>query len=164
MPKLRHYDNLNTARFVTFSCYHSRKYFDKPEIYNLFIEHLKLLRNKHGFKLYGYVIMPDHVHMVLYPQPDTKMGYLIRELKSKMAREYFSKYCKNNSDNNVFWQKRCYDHNCRTPEIVVEKINYCHNNPVRAGLTSEPSEWEWSSYNWYTGKNDVPIVMDKLDV
>jgi putative transposase len=117
------------------------KNFHESEIFDLFIKHLKLVRKKYNFKLFGYVIMPNHVHLVLHPKADTKLGLLIRELKSKMAREYFSEYCKNIPDGiHVFWQKRCYDHNCRTPETVLEKINYCHNNPVRAGLIGDPGD------------------------
>ena len=165
MPKLKHYDNLNTARFVTFSCYRQMKNFEHSGIYELFIKHLEFVRNKHCFKMYGYVIMPNHVHLVFFPQANTKLGFLIRELKSKMAREYFSKYCESIPDSsNVFWQKRCYDHNCRTPETVMEKINYCHNNPVRAGFVKEPGDWKWSSYNWYHGELDVPINMDEIEI
>ena len=47
---------------------------------------------------------------------------------------------------------------------MLEKFNYCHNNPVVAGLVREPSEWKWSSYNWYQGATDVPIEMDAFDV
>ena len=58
----------------------------------------------------------------------------------------------------------CYDHNCRTLETVLEKINYCHNNPVRAGLVGDPGDWKWSSYGWYQGDIDVPIIMDKIEI
>ncbi|MGH8014614.1 MAG: hypothetical protein ACREBV_00290 [Candidatus Zixiibacteriota bacterium] len=45
----------------------------------------------------------------------------------------------------------------------MEKINYCHNNPVRRGLAFEPSDWRWSSYNWYIGERDVPIEIDEFE-
>jgi len=165
MSNFKHFDNLNTARFVTFCCYRKMNNFRESVIFELFIKHLTHVREKYNFKLFGYVIMPNHVHLVLHPKPETKLGLLIRELKSKMAREYFSEYCKNIPDGkHVFWQKRCYDHNCRTPEIVLEKINYCHNNPVRAGLVREPGDWRWSSYSWYLGDTNVPILMDKIEI
>jgi len=139
--------------------------FYEAEIFELFINHLEYVRKKYQFKLFGYVIMTNHVHLVLHPKSDTKLGLLIRELKSKMAREYFSEYCKNIPDGkHIFWQKRCYDHNCRTLETVLEKINYCHNNPVRAGLVGDPGDWKWSSYGWYQGDIDVPIIMDKIEI
>ena len=165
MSNFKHYDNLNTARFVTFCCYRKMRNFYEAEIFELFINHLEYVRKKYQFKLFGYVIMTNHVHLVLHPKSDTKLGLLIRELKSKMAREYFSEYCKNIPDvKHVYWQKRCYDHNCRTLETVLEKINYCHNNPVRAGLVGDPGDWKWSSYGWYQGDIDVPIIMDKIEI
>jgi putative transposase len=44
-----------------------------------------------------------------------------------------------------FWQKRCYDHNCRTNETVLENIKYCHKNPVTRGLVKDPGDWQWSA-------------------
>ena len=49
-------------------------------------------------------------------------------------------------------------------DVVVEKINYCHNNPVKVGLISEPGQWSWSSYNWYNGANEVPLEVDGVEV
>ncbi len=63
----------------------------------------------------------------------------------------------------VSGNRRGYDHNCRARDTVLEKINYCHNNPVKRGLVSEPGEWRWSSYNWYAGVTDGPIEMDGID-
>jgi putative transposase len=118
---------------------------------------------KYGFKLFAYVIMPEHVHLVLFPPDGLKLGLLIREIKSKMAREYFAITMSDIRGQKVFWQKRCYDHNCRTMEKVREKIEYCHNNPVKCGLVSEPSEYIWSSYNSYQGKRDVPPAIDAYE-
>jgi len=99
-----------------------------------------MARNRHSFKLLGYVFMPEHVHLVIYPLRDTRVGYLIGAIKSHMAKRYFTS-ADINSGNflNVFWQKRCYDHNCRTVSTVKEKINYCHNNPVKRTRISEVS-------------------------
>lgn len=108
--------------------------------------------------------MPEHIHLVIRPPEIMKLGLVIREIKSKMAREYFSKERISTSGKNVFWQKRCYDHNCRNTESVKEKITYCHNNPVKRGLVSEPGEYRWSSYNWYIGRRDVPILLDEYEM
>jgi putative transposase len=160
IPELRHYDDLGTARFVTFSCYRRGKYLLHPEARALLIKHLQQARLKHRFKLLAYVIMPEHVHLVLLPPEGMKLGLVIREIKSKMAREYFASRTNPVAGTRVFWHKRCYDHNCRTPETVREKIEYCHRNPVTRGLTRDPSDYEWSSYNWHLGRRDVPLAMD----
>ena len=131
----------------------------------LFAEQLKISRANKGFKLLGYVFMPEHIHLVITPEPDTKVGLLIGALKMRIAKKYFQLEHAGTPDiPDVFWQKRCYDHNCRTIDTVKEKINYCHNNPVKRGLVDSPADWIWSSYNWYCGKRDVPILMDSIEI
>ena len=138
-----------------------------------FLNVLDSVRNARDLCLLGYVVMPNHVHLVLWPPDGLRLGRVIGELKSRTARRILS--CVRTEGlfradrlvqgagedaSMVFWQRRCYDHNCRTPETVREKIEYCHKNPVRAGLVSEPGQWRWSSYNWYLGERDVPIRID----
>ena len=106
MPTLRHYDNLGTARFVTFSCYRR------------------------------YQLLTDST--------------------------VICRFLRGNEERRLFWQPRCYDHNCRGVETVKEKIKYCHKNPVVRGLAESPEEWEWSSYCWYHGIENVPIEMDEF--
>ena len=175
MTKLRHYDKLGTARFITFSCHNRLKLLTNDLIIERFLRHLESGRLKHGFKLYAYVIMPSHVHLVLLPTDDMRIGSVIGEIKSLSAREmlpllgklgiYDIELLRARRDNVLrfaFWQRRCYDHNCRTMDIVLEKIRYCHNNPVRAGLVDDPSEWKWSSCSFYTGQHDTVIEIDSL--
>ncbi|MDD3730786.1 MAG: transposase [candidate division Zixibacteria bacterium] len=97
----------------------------------LFIKYLDSVRLKYGFQIYGYAVMPEHIHLVICPRQTMQLGLVIREIKSKMAREYFVQRGLNTLEgHHVFWQKRCYEHNCRSWESVIEKINYCHMNPV----------------------------------
>ena len=119
--------------------------------------------------------MPEHIHLVLHPPDGLALGMVIGQLKSLTARKVFgdglldpaltrtrlSKVV-DGAARSVLWQRRCYDHNCRTPEKVTEKINYCHNNPVKRGLVGSPGDWIFSSYRWYSGASDVPLEMDEL--
>ena len=157
MPKLKHFDDENTARFITFSCYRRQPNLDTLPAKEIFVEQIGAAREKHSFKLLGYVIMPEHVHLVIFAKSGTRVGSLIGEIKSFTARRYFASVnIVLPESKRVFWEKRCYDHNCRNVLSVREKINYCHNNPVKRGLVDAPGEWPWSSYNWYIGKRDVP--------
>lgn len=164
MPKLKHYDDLGTARFVTFSCYRRGGYLSDPGALELIVRHIERARVNHGFKLWGYVIMPEHVHLVLLSPDSMRLGLVIREIKSKMAREYFALTMSDVVGIGVFWQKRCFDHNCRSQKTTREKIVYCHNNPVKRGLVREPSEYKWSSYNWYQGRRNEPLAMDECEL
>ncbi len=165
MTRLRHFDDLGTARFVTFSCHDRVPSLNQAGAREIVIEELNRARAKYGFLILGYVLMPEHVHLVLYPPAAVKIGLVIGEIKSYSARRYFAKLPTASGGappKRALWQKRCYDHNCRSPEDVWEKIHYCHNNPVKSGLVLDSSEWRWSSYNWYQGSLDVPLIVDRM--
>jgi putative transposase len=163
MTKLHHYDNEGTARFVTFGCYRNLPFLNDDGTKRIFLEELARVRDKHAFELLAYVIMPEHVHLVLHPPSGMPLGLVVREMKSRSAKRYFTLEGPLGQEaRRVFWQKRCYDHNCRKPETTLEKIRYCHNNPVRRGLVTEPGEWMWSSYNCYCGAEDVPLRVDRI--
>jgi putative transposase len=176
MTDLRHYDDLGTARFVTFSCYHRFRLLRDSSVIRTFLIELNHLRMR-GVKILGYVVMPEHVHLVLLPAHAMELGLEIGQLKSQSARRMLamlenSTYVKadrlwikrNNKSRRVFWQRRCYDHNCRSPETVREKIEYCHKNPVKRGLVQEPADWPWSSYRWYAGLQGVELEIDGFEV
>ncbi len=177
MTELKHYDKLGTARFITFSCHNRYNLFNDDKTRSIFLRHLSEIRKKYGFKILAYVIMPSHVHIVIFPIKSQKIGKIIGELKSSSAREllnYFRikrksilnelKVRRNGKERFVFWQRRCYDHNCRGQSAVLEKINYCHNNPVNKKLVNNPGDWFWSSYDWYIGMGENPFTKDNLEL
>ncbi len=139
------------------------------------IRYLSEVCGKHEVRILGYVIMPEHVHFTLHPPDGVRIGGVVGEIKSRSARDVLSKW-KARSDQRLtklvnladaseykFWQPRCYDHNCRTPETVREKIEYCHKNPVKRGLVTSPGDWRWSSYGWYHGAEKVELETDGYD-
>jgi len=177
MTKLRHYDNLGTARFVTISCYHNYNLLRTDFAISVFLKYLNIIRQKYDIKLFGYVIMPNHAHLVLLPPDNCKLGRIIGELKSLSAKEILAHWrnkgykvldrlsiVKDGNRQNVFWQKRFYDHNCRTSETVIEKIKYCHKNPVVRNLVTSSAQWRWSSYRWYNGMDGVEIEIDGVEL
>ena len=90
MVNLIRYDNTGTARFVTFSCYRRLRNFASDQNKMIFIEYLKDMRRRHQVRLYGYVIMLTHVHLVLHPLDNTKLSVIIGQLKSLSARAVFA--------------------------------------------------------------------------
>ena len=83
MTRLRHYDNWGTARFVTFSTYRRHQFLTSVQLCLIVIKYLDEVRAKYVSKLLAYVLMPDHVHLVLFPPDGMPMGLMIRELKSR---------------------------------------------------------------------------------
>jgi putative transposase len=177
MVRLRHYDDLGTARFVTVACHRRLHLLNHDEDILFLLEEIDSARQKYKFSILAYVIMPNHFHLVLVPQKPIKLGVVIGEIKSRSARRILERQRRGNADGLrqlqvirngkprlVFWLRRCYDFNCRTADDVREKIDYCHKNPVRAGLVHESSQWPWSSYGWYYGPNEGPISVDSISI
>ena len=98
------------------------------------------------FYVFGYVIMPDHVHLLLSEPQKQKLATTLSVLKGET-----SKHLK--GDRRQFWQVRYFDFNIFTQKKFVEKLRYIHRNPVEAGLVQKPEDWQWSSYrHWLNGE------------
>ena len=126
---------------MTFTCYHRRQGFDSPAVYDLFLQVLNQMRCRFGLSIYAYVVMPEHVHLLVSePQPSGLLADAIHYLKLSFAKRL---------GRGVFWQKRYYDRNLRDEREFREKLRYIHQNPVKRGLCKCAGEWQWSSFRHY---------------
>jgi putative transposase len=146
---LKRFHESGQSHFLTFSCYQRRPNFASPNIYTLFIECLERMRLRCEMRIYAYVVMPEHVHL-LVSEPGTEiladaMHFLKLSFTKRLRRP------------GSFWQKRHYDRNIRDAAEFDEKLGYIHLSPVKRGLVKEPAEWEWSSFRHYSLR-EVGIV------
>jgi putative transposase len=143
---LKRWQQSRDTHFVTFSCYRRRPYLYRGSVATLFLTCLEQTRRRYGFRVYGYVVMPEHVHL-LVSEPDVELlCTAVQALKIAVSRRAFSAGWRAGQP---FWQKRNYDHNVRSHEKFVEKLRYIHRNPVRRGLCAEAIAWPWSSFRHY---------------
>jgi len=98
------------------------------------------MRIRYDFVIAGYVVMPEHIHMLVSEPKGAGLSKAIQALKLSVTVQ---------SKQRPFWQARYYDFNVYTPRKRSEKIEYMHQNPVRRGLVKESGEWLWSSYRHY---------------
>src|ERR1035437_2761358 len=127
MPShLKRYQTEGHYHFITFSCYRRLPYLDNDSARILFEEALEKLRCRHGFFLFGYVLMPEHVHLLLGEPKIHSLSTTLSVLKGET-----SKLLK--GDRPQFWQTRYYDFNVLTQKKFAEKIDYIHSNPVTHG-------------------------------
>ena len=112
---------------------------------------LEEIRQRYRFVVVGYVIMPEHFHLlVTEPEignPSIVMKVLKQESAYRLRREDGT--CVQSFAGGHVWQKRFYDFNVWSERKRIEKLRYIHRNPVRRGLVSEPDQWRWSSYRSY---------------
>jgi putative transposase len=161
---LTRFQHSGQSHFVTFCCYHRRRLLTDDESRRIFEAALERVRRSFRLQVYGYVVMPEHVHLLLSePQRDVGgsgsaplkpkdglngppiprvLADALKSLKQGVSRRLIG-------DAEHFWQKRYYDCNIRDYPQFVEKLRYIHRNPVKAGLCELPEDWEWSSFRHY---------------
>ena len=143
MPShLKRYQTEGSDHFITFSCYHRSPYLNNDAARIVFEEILERLRQRHQFYVFGYVLMPEHVHLLLSEPRRYPLATTLNVLKAET-----SKLLK--GDRLHFWQTRYYDFNVLTHRKLIEKLKYLHRNPVERGLVETPEAWPWSSYRHY---------------
>jgi putative transposase len=135
------------SHFVTFSCFDRQPYFAVPDTYDLFVQCLEDTRRHFDMCIYGYVVMPEHVHLLLSEPPQAKLADAIHYLKLSFAKRLRSR--RRAAKSGTFWQKRYYDRNVRDYREFTIKLRYLHRNPVKRGLVQSALDWTWSSYRHY---------------
>ena len=98
------------------------------------------MRDRYGFAVIGYVVMPEHVHLLLSEPAEGTLARSLQAVKISVAKHLLEK---------PFWQLRYYDFNVYTSGKQVEKLDYMHRNPVTRGLVEAPEDWKWSSHLYY---------------
>ncbi len=139
--RLVRYQQAGDMRFLTFSCYHRLPYLASPEARNLFEDALERIRKKYSLVVAGYVVMPEHVHLLVNEPKRSTLDQAIKAIKPSVTLRRRER---------PFWQARYYDFNVFTEDKRVEKLHYMHRNPVVRGLVEKPEEWAWSSFRHYS--------------
>jgi putative transposase len=164
------------AHYLTFSCFYRRPLLAGERSCRWFLDSLQRAREKHPFDLWGWVIMPEHVHLLLWPHEGVRISPLLASLKLPVAKRAIA-YLEENDPSYLdrlldvqpngarahrFWQRGGgYDRNIRTAQKAYEKLKYIHLNPIRRKLVTRVEDWPWSSARaWLSGK-DEPIPIDR---
>lgn len=173
--KVRHFDEDGDAHFLTFSCYQRLPLLGKDRTRRWFVEALSEARTKHRFDLWAWVIVPEHIHLLLWPRPGTATKSILADIKRPVGqraigwlKERNSTFLKRltvrnrNRTYHRFWQAGPgQDRNVYTPEVAHLILEYIHENPVRRGLVERAEDWLWSSaYDW-AGAEDVVLRVDR---
>ncbi len=152
---LKRYQNTGDLHFITFSCYRRQPFLSTSRARRLFEETLEQVRRWYAVDIKGYVVMPEHVHLLLSEPERSSLRVVVQMLKQITAQKIVP-MLSNATGRRRFWQVRYYDFNVRTREKQIEKLRYLHRNPVKRGLVEKPEDWEWSSFRHYaTGVEGV---------
>ena len=140
---LKRFQQARCLHFLTFSCYRRAPLLGTPRSRDIFEQTLERTRHWYGFYVAGYVVMPEHVHLLITEPERAKLSVALQMLKQNVAHQL------RGPEGGIFWQPRYYDFNVWSQPKRIEKLRYIHRNPVKRGLVEEPQDWPWSSFRHY---------------
>ena len=163
--------------YITTVVYGRLPIFTRPSFILPLLDSLNFYRHKQDFKLLGYVVMPDHVHLILWPFGPATVSEIMRDYKkftsTRITRQAkveqieawtsaFGRAGKETGrSHNKVWQDSYWDVNIYSERLLRQKLNYLHRNPVRAGLAEKPEDYVYSSYRNYVLGEDWLIEIDR---
>jgi putative transposase len=176
MPKnLQRFYGNSELHFITFSCYRRLPLLRSAHARNVFLQILSDVRDKYSFALVGFVVMPEHVHLLVGEPEKGDPSQAMRSLKQRVSARLRSKrkrahpsqlalgFSRQARPMAHFWQRRFYDFNVWSRKKKIEKLGYMHMNPVKRGLVSRPGDWIWSSSEFCSGRNTNVIRIDPVE-
>jgi putative transposase len=144
--KPKRYQHQRCLHFITFSCYQRRKLLDSAAARETFEVELERVRRWYGCYVGGYVVMPEHVHLLISEPERAELTVVLQMLKQITSHQLRP------ADLPRFWQVRYYDFAVWSEQKRVEKLRYIHRNPVERGLCERAEDWPWSSFRqWARG-------------
>jgi putative transposase len=152
---LKRYQQTRQLHFITFSCYHRAPLLSTEQARNTFVRALERVRQWYGFYVVGYVVMPEHVHLLISEPQRSTLAVGLQMLKQMVSRKL-----RTGVRSEPFWQPRYYDFNVWSEGKRVEKLRYMHRNPVKRGLVLEPEQWLWSSFRHYVTGEDGAVEIE----
>jgi putative transposase len=169
--------------FVTFTIVDWVDLFTRPAYKQLIIDSLIYCQQQKGLEVYAYCLMTNHLHLLVAAKQPAILPDIIRDFKKHTNKQiiklvnlehesrrewiiyrfqYNAKYNSRIQDYKV-WQDGYHGIACDHPAILLQKLDYIHDNPVKAGIVALPEHYLYSSAANYLGENGVMDVL-LLDV
>jgi putative transposase len=163
---------LGYLHYITSSCYRRRAFLNTARRRTLFLEILEQVRRRYNFVVVGYVVMPEHFHLMISEPEQGNPSTVMQVLKQRFARKVLTEWRKRNQGKpdrlwiegfsaGHVWQRRFYDFTVWTKAKREEKLHYMHRNPVERGLVLEPEQWAWSSSRHYAHGESGRVLVNQ---
>jgi REP element-mobilizing transposase RayT len=171
--------------YMTFTLVGWVDLFTRKQCSQILIDSFQYCQLNKGLIVYVYVIMGSHVHLIAAAREGSSgLSAIVRDFKSHTSRKIiewitdnkresrrvwldliFKYHGKYNSNNEVYqvWMQHNKPMQCVTPSFTLQKLNYIHNNPVKAGIVDHPEDYRFSSARNYAGRKDVVLDVQVLD-
>lgn len=183
MPsRLHRYDEPGHIHFLTISCYRRLQFFRHDNVKQVFVDGMHHTRAKLEIRWIAYVIMPEHVHLLVFPMVPGRDSPIAISSVLQHLKQYVGRHGKQalrsvwreahslgtqpldtwarSPGAKPFWKTRGYDFNIMKEKPFRTKLDYIHKNPITRGLVNSSKEWAWSSYTYYENDDASKIAMD----
>jgi len=175
--KVRDQDKLH---FITFAVSYWIDLFTRNTYRNILVESLRHCQQNKGLELYAWVIMSNHIHLIGRGTQDNKLQYTIRDFKKytsvmvcraietnkqESRREWIlwmlARAAKKSKKHvkYMLWQNQYHPIELSTNLMMDQRLNYLHNNPVKAGWVDKPEDFLYSSARDYAGRKGLIDIM-----
>ena len=169
--KRKTYNTPGHAHELTFSCYKGIPFFRNEKFRTFYTTAVRLAKEKHSFDIWAYVVMPEHIHMLIFPTlKNYSVSSIVKSIKQSTSRKAIGWLKQNKSEflkrmsvgqkyeRHRFWQDGGgYDRNIFTYKAARSSVDYMHQNPVRRKLVESPHLWEYSSFLYWQKSIEGPI-------
>jgi len=177
VSRRRNYNEPGHAHELTCSCFQRYQFLIAERARTWLTDAIADARQKLDFALWCYVVMPEHMHLIVHPrQPVYEIDDILAAIKQPVARRGMAylrksapewlpklKVVRSRRSEFHFWQiGGGFDRNVIKPKTLQAMIDYIHANPVRRGLVTRPEDWVWSSAAWFLRGEQGPIPVDAI--
>ncbi len=159
------------VRFITCSCQRRLPLLRNPAICLIFLEAMARARAKFSLEIFAWVLMPEHIHLLLRPPEHGALAPALKSLKLSVSMPVIARWREidapilaritDGQGRPRYWQKGGgFDRNVRDEYEFRREIRYTHRNPVERGLVELPEDWRWSGVRWWMGRRDGEFPCD----
>ena len=172
-------NDADSAHALTFTTWRRQPFLASDRAGRWLAESIEHARARHHLDLWAFVMMPDHVHLIIWPRAELNLAKLLASVKLPVARRViahvrqaapqrlavFEDKQPNGACAHRFWQRGGgYDRDLRDAGTIHATIDYIHANPVRRGLVAHPNDYQWSSAAFFTGVREGPLRPDVASI
>jgi len=160
MGNIRRCFEPGAAYFITNVTYKRKALFTEEKAINLLLLTIEYLKLSLDYRIFAFCILPEHIHFIIQPFGKYSLSYIMQLVKGNFSRRFNKMY----DSGGHIWQKRFYDEGIRGEGMLISKIEYIHNNPLKHGIVTDVDKFEYSSYHHYFNGKICLLKIDPLDI
>jgi putative transposase len=167
-----YFDKESEYHFTTYCAFRDEAVLILNGIPEILLGNLEQIREEFHLQIFGYVVMPTHLHLIWFIPADACILKVLKYFKGRTGKQVIShlrnyayydlsRITRPNGDRSL-WKRKFYDFNLTSEKKFIEKMDYIHGNPVKGGLVNEPADWAYSSFRYLFGLPGSKFKVDRI--